>query len=69
LLSGSGPRIDWAEAVKNVKQHCNEIKVVVLAPYEQDAATALEAGASAQLLKEIEVSVLADAIRSVVSKQ
>jgi DNA-binding NarL/FixJ family response regulator len=65
LLSGRGPGIGWGEAVRKIKQQCDEVKVVVLTSYEQDAMHALDAGASAHLLKEAEVSVLADAIRRV----
>ena len=68
LLSGSAPGIDWGAAVRRIKQQCNEVKVIVLASYRQDAMLALEAGASAQLLKETEVGVLADAIRRVAAE-
>jgi DNA-binding NarL/FixJ family response regulator len=68
LLSGSGPGVDWGQAVRKVKQQCDEVKVVVLTSYEQDAMRALDAGASAHLLKETEVGALADAIRRVVAE-
>jgi DNA-binding NarL/FixJ family response regulator len=69
LLSGTGPNIDWSDAVGKLKQQCGDVKVVVLAPYEQDAARAIDAGASAHLLKESDVGVLADAIRRVVARR
>jgi DNA-binding NarL/FixJ family response regulator len=68
LLSGSGPGIDWGAAVRRIKQQCNEVKVIVLTSYQQDAIRALEAGASAHLLKETEVGALANSIRRVVAE-
>ena len=69
LLSGTSPGIAWGEAVRTIKQHCHQVKVVVLTSYEQESAPALEAGASAHLLKESDVGVLADAIRRVATGQ
>jgi DNA-binding NarL/FixJ family response regulator len=68
LLSGSAPRIDWGAAVRRIKQQCDQVKIVVLTSYQQDAMHALEAGASAHLLKETEVGALADSIRRVVAE-
>lgn len=66
LLSGTGSSINLADAVRKMKGQYEDVKIVVLAPYEQSAAEALKAGASAHLLKETDIGILAEAIRRVV---
>lgn len=68
LLSGVSPGIDWGDAIGKIKQSCDEVRVVVLTSYEQDSMQALDAGASAHLLKEADVTVLAETIRRVIAE-
>jgi DNA-binding NarL/FixJ family response regulator len=66
LLSDTGHGMDLEEAIETLKRHCDSVRVIVLVPYEDDAAKVLSAGASAHLLKESGVATLGAVIRKVV---
>jgi DNA-binding NarL/FixJ family response regulator len=65
IVSCTAPGTDYIEAARRIKDQCDGLRVVVLAPYDEGAERALAAGASAHLLKETDIGLVADAIRLV----
>lgn len=65
IVSCTAPGMDYVEAVESIKSRCDGLSIVVLAPYEEGAHSVVAAGASAYLLKETDIALVADAIRLV----
>jgi DNA-binding NarL/FixJ family response regulator len=69
LMDNRMPEMDGVEAVKEIKKILPEIKIIMLSTYKEDnfVHSALKAGASGYLLKDISPTELIAAIRALVS--
>jgi NarL family two-component system response regulator LiaR len=65
------PGMDGIATTRAVREYCPRMKVIILTSFFEDKLVqdALEAGAAGYLLKNVPISVLADAVRSVYAGQ